>query len=431
MKNRMMCMIVLLIFISLSLTSCGQKSGNENSSSSSKQKTEITFMSSWGGNDTKSDAIQKILDKFSTSNPNVIVSNESRFGDDFLPALKTDFVTGNEPDVFGLWPGSDIINMVRAGKVADLTGLLNDDLAFKASFDSQMWKDVTLDKKIYGLPVEIIFEGLFINKDLFDKYHVTVPQNYDELKTAVTIFRKNNIIPIAYNSTAEGTYIYQNMALSIGGKNAIEQPFTLGKINSCYITAMQLMRELYSLEAFPTDEFTIDSNERNELFISKKAAMIVQGSWFTSDFNDDSSVEVVPFPDCSGNGSNNSRMVYGLGNGVFHISAKAYNNPKKRAAAIALIKEITSEQSCALLAKQTGMLSNVDISQDNVKYNRLSQEGENLITTVKELAGPPDSYISRPAWEDQVVKYFPYMLEGKMKPEEVWSSAEKAGAEVN
>lgn len=163
-------------------------------------KTVLRYISSWGGVDSKAETLKSVLSRFELDNPDITVSNESLFGEDFLPKIKTDFASGNDPDVFGLWPGSDINALVKAGKVADLTGLLRDDPEWKRSFDTDMWDYTTHNTRIYGLPVEVIFECMFINKDLFQKYKVPVPQDFEELKSAVLSFKKKNVVPIAFNT---------------------------------------------------------------------------------------------------------------------------------------------------------------------------------------------------------------------------------------
>lgn len=388
-----------------------------------EESVTLRFINSWGGSDPKSETLQQIFDNFSRENKNIEISNESLFGDDFLIQLKTDFATGNDPDVFGLWPGSDIKILVAAGKVADITDVLEDDQEWKNSFDSKMWYHTTFDDRIYGLPVELIFEGLFVNTDLFSKYKVKVPDNYDELKQAIITFKENNVIPIAYNCKAEGTYLYQNIAMMLGGKEAIEDPINNGQINPCYLEAMEIMRELYNMGAFPENLFTMSSVERNELFIKKAAAMIVQGSWFVSALGDEDCFDFVYFPEMTTESKNESRMIYGLGCGTFYMSRKAWDVPVQREAALKLMKYLTSRETATLLAEKTGMLSNVDIYDYNIKYQRLAKKGINLTYSSKELIGPPDSYLPRTAWENIIVKDFPYVLEGKVTPEEIWARA--------
>lgn len=419
----------LLIMMLLGVVGCGGgHAGTLPSRKNAGGTITLTFISSWGGNDPKANTIQQIIDKFCAENPQIKVLNQSVFGDDFLPYLTRAFTSGNDPDVFGLWPGSNINNMIAAGKVADLSNTINNDQTLKSSFNDDMWQYVTYNNRIYGLPMEIVFEGLFVNRDLFTKYNVTIPTTFQGLVNAVQIFNKNGVTAIAYNITSEGTYLYQNIAASIGGKAAIENPIASGSINPCYIKAMEDMKILYTEHAFPTDYLTINSNERNSLFTSKKAAMIVQGSWFSAEIPEGSNVDVVRFPDCSENGSGASRMVYGLGNGILHMSQKAWSDNSKRDAAVKLLKYIASKQSAAMLASQTGMLSNVKLG-GNIAHDSLTTKGLTLISESSELIGPPDNYVPRHAWDDIIVKEFPYMFEGTKKADEIWSDALKDGVD--
>lgn len=395
--------------------------------SDSESKITLTFMNSWGGYDTKASTVEQLFDEFQKKEKNIEVVNHTLSGDDFLPTIKDKFATGRQPDVFGLWPGSDIRTLIKAGKVADLTELVTSDPNWYNSFEKSMWSQVMQDGKIYGLPVEITFEGLFINKDLFDRYNVKVPQNYEDLKKAVITFKKNNIIPIAYNSKPEGSYLYQNIVMSLDGKN-VENPFVNGRIRYSYIKSMYIMRELHELGAFPNDDecFTMESNARDDLFVQKKAAMIVQGSWFINKCRPET-VELVPFPRMSDSSPN--AAVYCLGCGTFYISQKAWNDPEKKEAAIKLLRFLTSKSTCEKLAVQTDMVSCVKIDENKIKYNKLTKSGLKMVKDASVLVGAPDSYIKRSVWEEVIISYFPDMLCNKLSPEELWDMAIKVGAE--
>ena len=197
---------LIMAFLVMTLVSCKSveriKPVSLTTETEVPSKIKLRFISSWGGVDTKADPLQQVLNGFMEDYPDIEVINESVYGDDFLHKLKTDFASGYNPDVFGLWPGSDIRALVEAGKVADITHLLEEDKAWKDTFGENEWQFTTYNGRIYGLPLEIIYECLFINRDMFVKYNVKVPRTYDDLKQAVIDFRKNGVIPIAYNSTS-------------------------------------------------------------------------------------------------------------------------------------------------------------------------------------------------------------------------------------
>lgn len=423
--------LLLLVAISISLASgaCSSASySNPPPADAQKigepQKTVLRYISSWGGVDSKAETLKIILNQFEKDNPDIKVTNESLFGEDFLPKIKTDFASGNDPDVFGLWPGSDINALVKAGKVADLTGLLNEDPEWKNSFNPSMWDYTTYDAKVYGLPVEVIFECMFINKDLFDKYRIPVPQDFESLKSAVLSFREHHIVPIAFNTYGEGTYLYQNLITVIGGKENTEYPFSGGKVKASHITAMKYVKELYDLGAFPDDCFTMTNNERNVLFKEKKAAMIVQGSWFIGDFDaEDYSVDIIPFPYIPGYMAPKGTMVYGLGGGSFHMSTAASEDSSRYKASMRLLKALTSPETAAIFASDTGMISNVNIDKYNIQYRRLTVKGKQMLEEANLLVGPADSFVERTSWENDIAQQFPYYLAGKITAEDVWFKA--------
>ncbi len=394
-----------------------------------RQKTKLRFISSWASYDTKSRALQQILSQFVTEHPDIEIEDKSMAGEDFLFILKTDFASGNPPHVFGLWPGSDSRLLVEKGEVADLTQLLRDNPNWYNLYREATWDYVTENGHIYGIPLEIIYEGLFINKDLFSLYNVAPPTNFDELLEAVKIFKAHDIIPIAYNATPEGSYIYQNIVMKLGGKEDVENPFNAdGTIKKCFIDGMYYMKELYEAGAFPENTLYIDDKTRNDLFIQKEAAMIVQGSWFIGDSalsNYDTTVDILPFPDLKDGKADSSAIIYGCGNGIFHISQKAWEDENLREESIALLKKLTSKQASDIFTERTGFITNIKLSSEQKDTSSMAQKGDKLMEGAKELVGPVDSFIDRVIWEEVIIKQFPQMLNGEITPEEIYEQVRK------
>lgn len=72
-------------------------SGAFEESAREKQGTVLRFISSWGGVDSKAETLKYVLTEFQKKNTDIEVVNESLFGEDFLPKIKTDFASGNNP----------------------------------------------------------------------------------------------------------------------------------------------------------------------------------------------------------------------------------------------------------------------------------------------------------------------------------------------
>lgn len=373
------------------------------------EKTIIRFMSSWGGIDNKSYALEQLIKEFNEQNPDIYVINESISGEDFLFNLKTDFASNNPPDVFGLWPGSDLQKLIDLGKIADLKEIYLSDKEWQSRFNPKIQEKYFKGKKIYSIPFEVVYEGLFINKELFQRYRIKVPENMDELFYAIESFNRVGIVPIAYNSTAEGSFIYQNLIAAIGG-NKIEVDNKL--LEESMISSMKIMVDLYNKNAFPKNFYVLDDHSRNQLFINKEAAMIVQGSWFLSrEMEESNDIDFIPFPVVNGR----KAVIKGIGNGNFHITNKTFANEKKRMAALKFLKFLTSQRSWELFSSLPGFKSTLIYkAEDDLKNNRFK-----VLEEADEHVIPIDHVINRAIWENFIIKKFPLVLEGKIKPEEI------------
>lgn len=418
--NRLM--LVLVAFVLLILFSGCIAMDTQGSPIHDKPHNEevtLRFMNSWGGADSNAKALQRIFDLFSKKYPNIIIKNEAMSGADFLTKLKIDFASGNDPDVFGIWPCSDMKILIDNNKAADLTDILENDPEWKSSFGKEAWSYSTFNDRIYGLPVEIIYEALFINTDIFKQYDVSPPKTFEDLCILVRLFSRKNIIPIAYNHQSEGTYIYQNIVAQLGGNEGTRNN------KKYYMDAMEKMDLLYKIRAFPEDAYTLNNIQRNQLFLDGKAAMIVQGSWFTRDVYEagmSDSVEIIPFPTFKESNHDGYCLTYGLGCGTFFMSQKAYENENTKDASILLLKELTSKHASKILCDGSGFISNIDISDIKTTNSKMYHRGKELIANASELVPPPDSIIDRNQWENILVPSFIDVYEqGPEYIEVVWS----------
>jgi len=405
----------IIIVISLVIYSSTDRLEYENYETEKTEIIEVRFSSSWAGVDSKAEYLETVIEAFEAEHPNIKIIDESMYGEDFLFTLKADFASGNGPDVFGLWPGSDLELLIDNQMVADLSRVIKDDPSWYDNVDPNVFEFLDQGYQIYSIPFEIIYEGLYINKDLFEEHNIKIPENFNELKDAIVVFNQVGIVPIAYNLTPEGSFIYQNMIVQLSGKYDTENPFTsAGNIKSGYIEAMYLMQDLYQLDAFPENAFTLDDASRNEMFIQKEAAMIVQGSWFNSDRLDES-VDLIPFPI---DDRKDVSIIYGIGNGNFHMSKSAFDNPEKRESALIFLKYLTSKASRDVFELTSSFVS----SSPELPDDYLRRLGMRLTHSADELVGPPDHYINRNFWESVLIKEFPNMLEGKITPEEIFET---------
>lgn len=79
----------------------------------------------------------------------------------------------------------------------------------------------TFEGKLIGIPQEVVAYGLFVNKDMFDEYHLELPQTPEDLMECCRVFKENGIeTPIGANRWwLENIVFAQAYAELYGGGN--------------------------------------------------------------------------------------------------------------------------------------------------------------------------------------------------------------------
>ena len=104
------------------------------------------------------DQLQAAADQYTEENPNVKINVESIQGNDYNTNLKAKLMNNDSVDIYAL--GDDISNMTDY--IEDLSDQDWVSHAVEGSLDA-----VTIDGKVYGIPVSVEGYGLVYNKDIF------------------------------------------------------------------------------------------------------------------------------------------------------------------------------------------------------------------------------------------------------------------------
>ncbi len=404
--------VLLALLLLAFLPSCGEKTTANLRNYRQVPQITITFMSSWGGSSPYRDLVDEIIAEFMSENPDIRIVNESLSQGAYLSKLKTNFATGYIPDVFVLWPGVDLKSLVTSGKVANLRVIMDPDWE-STFFPNALNTYVSHYGGLYGLPFDNAFAGMYVNLKILSDNGLEVPRTYDELLRAVEVLRDNNIIPIAYSVDLEGSMLYQAIVTGLSK----EQSET--RSNPVHIEAMQIMKELYDRNAFPDNAFILSGYEQNKLFLDGKAAMMVQGSWFSGDLEGmEEHVDIVPFPVFGSDPS-----LYSLtgqnGYNAFHVSKNAFLDDQMKDAIKRFLVYFTSDKVAIRFIEQKGMLSSLNLSDDAYLTNLYAKKSLKLVQNADALFAFPSSYLSEQNWRDTFIHQIPYLLEDRITPLEV------------
>lgn len=413
--------LLFLVFL-LVLSGCSNTSAPLEESTGMSEDIEIRFISGWGGYDVKSQLLEEKLAHISQQTDGLNIINESLDNETYMTKLKTDYVSGNAQDIFMMEPGEDLDNLIELHKIASLTALAKVDEQWYNSFDKDLWDYVTYNDMIYGIPLEVDYQSMFVNALLFEQYNVKIPETYSELQEAIRIFKRKGIIPIAFNISDSGMQLYENIVLRLGSAEEISEPLQDGEISQCYIEAMYYLKELNDLGAFPEDAFLLSDEKRDQLFLNNEAAMIINDASFIGEpmlSPDADWVQIVRFPYFDERPQYASTIIYGVGSGTLHMSSECYEDELRREKAWEIIKAITSEEFSLSLKINSCVVPAVNSTFPKEDWKALLYETNEYVLESGFKLLPLKTYFDTQEWRMGLIDQIPYVIEGARSPEEV------------
>jgi multiple sugar transport system substrate-binding protein len=240
---------------------------------------------SWTATPTEVQLVRSLVEEFEKRHPNIRVKHDVVTGD-YASKIMTQLAGGGAPDAF--WADMTFIRpLVSKNAIADLTPYINTDKVDTDDFYPSLLEPFVVENHFYGLPNDACTLALFYNKDLFDKAHLSYPDDKwtwdDLLKAAIklTIVKDKSevvdqwgiILPRRPDFWFE--FIYQN-----GGRVFEEKdPNKLLLTQPPALEAMKFYTDVaLKYHASPSH------GQASDLDISKgfqlgKAAMMISGWW--------------------------------------------------------------------------------------------------------------------------------------------------------
>lgn len=245
-----------------------------------EEAVKLRIYAQYAGEDTEAPYNYAIAE-LKKEMPNVELELDIQAQDDGQK-LKTYAATGNLPDIFQA--GQDIISTFKqSGNILELDSYV-DSLGFReATLPSAMNTLVSDDGHTYAFPYagnEMIL--LFYNKEIFEKFGVKVPTNYDELKTAVETFKKNDIVPLSMFAKEKwpGVALFDIFATRMdeGGVLKLDKGQAKASDES-YRAAAEKLSEFVKLGLLAKGATSMNYDQAAALFYEGKAAMFLNGQW--------------------------------------------------------------------------------------------------------------------------------------------------------
>lgn len=405
MKRILAVLIVLAMTLSLfaacNKTEPADDTKSPDSSSSQEppvedEKVVLRTVSMFGGTDPSAADYQQLIKDFTDANPNIQINDESATSDETWKArVTTDFSSGNDPDVVFFFTGADAKQLIEAGKVVSIEEIRKEypDYAQNIS-DAAMTFMKEFDGNHYAVPIRGFYEGLFCNTDLFEKYNLELPTDWEKFETAIKKFSQEGVVPIAVSFSDVPHYWIEHLILAEGG-------YDDHKLNpkdtypESWAKGLSYFKKLKDIGAFPVDVNAIKNDITTNMFYDKQAAMILDGSWIVGGIKDPETTTVLPVPPTPGGKKDPSDIIGGFSSG-FYISKKAWDDPVKRDAAVRFVEHMTSKDAISKFAKVAGAPA-ADVPTPE-GLTPVMEAGIKLGGQAKHIDMPIDSRLSKEAW---------------------------------
>ena len=235
------------------------------------------------------EAVKGIVDSWNSSHPEAKVELIQAGWDGVYDKLVTQFNGNAAPDVIH-YEAASIVPFARDGYLADLTSKVPAEL--KSDVSDGIWKSVTVDNKIVGMPTELQTYVVFANKKLLEASGATIPtgdsMTFEQLQALAKSATKGGNYGLAWGLKSP-TATFMSLGLTSGGTY-----FTgTGKdakinVGAGELAVPKLVKQMaYADKSIDPVSLTQSGSQALASFYAGKAAMTVQGSFQAANIKKD------------------------------------------------------------------------------------------------------------------------------------------------
>jgi raffinose/stachyose/melibiose transport system substrate-binding protein len=344
---------ICLIFIVFSMLSCSKVA---NTAGRDTETIELVFMSTEKGDNTPLGvSYREARARFLADNPDIILVDNSVPHDDYDVKIKAAIVSNKLPDVFsGL--ADTIFAMADNGQIKPVDEYLALFPGWKETFMEGIFKDYTgEDGKIWAIPSNT--QGctfLYANLEILNECGISdIPHTLDELMLMIERTKAKGYIPIAMGNKPKFPLVGPFMSGFADRYTGSDWFYSMLRGEGARFTdpefrkAVEVLDKVAKAGGFNEDINSIDETQSMNLYINRKAAMIISGGWGATNITQLAPPELVnvttmaitpSVPD----GKGDPRMV-GTGSWTFQINGNLQG--RKLEKAVELIKYMLDDDA--------------------------------------------------------------------------------------
>ncbi|MCL2319185.1 MAG: extracellular solute-binding protein, partial [Treponema sp.] len=286
-------------------------------------------------------------------------------GNDLIPAINTAIMANNCPDVFLFWrpeSGWNVPAYAERGAIADLTALIKSP-AFAGVFPEFALATASQIKGVfYCIPRASYFDEFLVNKTVFDKFSIPLPDTWEKLMNAVPALKKNGIIPWQITTAnlldSSSRILFNILNRQVGNPKALS--LFAGKAHWTDPDVLTGLRYFVTLAANngPPDSNVLDQNQCiAKYFNTGASAMLLENNGGNVNITQDAMKNLIAmaFPVIPGGVEKEPSTEKDVTNLVY-ASAKEYANKDKKDYIDRLIIMLANREAAKLYLEESNVI---------------------------------------------------------------------------
>ena len=209
------CVILSAVF-ALNICAC---SGRDSVIGEQPDIKHITL--SWWGGDGRHTYMLDGVDVFEQLNDDILVDCKYGIWNGYSKRQNIYMASNEAPDVMQInysWlsdyspDGDEFYDIYELADYIDLSNFTEEELAYGV-----------MNGKLNAIPIAFNAESLYYNKDLYDKYNLSLPSSWEDFFAAAKVMSKDNIYPIAMGDKAAFFFVLAYFEQTTGKTACDEQ----------------------------------------------------------------------------------------------------------------------------------------------------------------------------------------------------------------
>ena len=272
--------ILASVTIALSATACSSstKSSSTGSASSSTGLTKVTFWNSFTGSDATE--LKVLVNQFNTENKGKYeVDMNVMTSDAYTQKLPVSLATSTGPDIMAIGP-NDVITYANKGTICSIDDIFKETGLEKSDIEDTALNFCKVNDKLYGLPLEVMSNYLYWNKDLFKAAGLDpdkAPSTLTELVADAIKLTDSSKNQYGFAMPVKGAPAFYVAFIRGNGGEVVDTKTNKSVFNtSTNVATVKMLKELTDKKVSPVSASGTDTDN---VMLSGKMGMYINGPW--------------------------------------------------------------------------------------------------------------------------------------------------------